>query len=183
MLASKIACPNCRTGFRAASSLTPGQKVKCPKCGAYFTMPGESNRLTGSQQRPRQAADTQKDMNLSRPGTREDVKLRERSRSRITPRRGKGKGKLGVILVVLTGLVLIAGVLSFMYWPIIKKYIPMAHGDSNNPSAPAGEVAKEVTGEAMPVSGGRPEVHGTIRLDKDGNFVGGTVDFSTNKEP
>lgn len=174
MLASKIACPNCRTGFRAASSLTAGQKVKCPKCGAYFTMPGKSSMLTGGQQRPLQ--------------TRKDFKLmKQRTHPRTMPIiQEKGRGKLGlavvVMAVVLVLVVVLAGGLLLM--PIVFPPVGNNPGaESRDTNAPAGEVAKKYTGKAQVVSGGSGERNAELQFDKDGKFLSATGDVNPNKSP
>jgi mono/diheme cytochrome c family protein len=40
MLTKKLACPSCRVHLRVADTLTAGKRIKCPKCGAAFSMPG-----------------------------------------------------------------------------------------------------------------------------------------------
>jgi hypothetical protein len=40
MTAGKVACPHCRAGLKSARPVDPGAKVKCPRCGAPFTVPG-----------------------------------------------------------------------------------------------------------------------------------------------
>jgi hypothetical protein len=42
MLASTVACPQCQAPLRSAKPIPPGARVKCPKCAASFTVPGEA---------------------------------------------------------------------------------------------------------------------------------------------
>ena len=124
MLASKIACPNCRTGFQTASALAPGQKLKCPKCGAYFTVPAQSGRLTRTPPPRSQPAnaDTKSDLNLSQPRTREDSKPNQGTRIRTRPQEQKGGSKVGAVLLVLLVLMLLAGGIVTIYFVVNSRH-------------------------------------------------------------
>jgi hypothetical protein len=40
MAVAKVECPECGKELKPAKPLTPGKKVRCPKCNAVFTVPG-----------------------------------------------------------------------------------------------------------------------------------------------
>jgi phage FluMu protein Com len=40
MAVAKVECPECGKVLKPAKPLTPGKKVRCPKCNAVFTVPG-----------------------------------------------------------------------------------------------------------------------------------------------
>lgn len=42
-MAFKTSCPECDAVLRPVKPLTPGQKVKCPKCGVSFTFKGDDS--------------------------------------------------------------------------------------------------------------------------------------------
>jgi hypothetical protein len=42
MLTKKIACPSCSVKLRIAKTVPEGKRVKCPKCGNGFPVPGGS---------------------------------------------------------------------------------------------------------------------------------------------
>ena len=100
MLASKIACPNCHTGFKTKSSIRVGQKIKCPRCGADFSVPAQSSMLSrtpASSPRPSND-DTRGDMSLNQPRTHDDMNL---SRSQpATQLQDKKRSKAGIVFLI-----------------------------------------------------------------------------------
>ncbi len=173
MLASKIACPNCRTGFQTASALAPGQKLKCPKCGAYFTVPAQSGRLTRTPPPRSQPAnaDTKSDLNLSQPRTREDSKPNQGTRRaslRVKPGGSPtGGSKVGAVLLVLLVLVLLAGGIVTIYFVVNSRH----HGgraSGVNPEARQPEARPPAPASAGAAASKEGEPKGNTGPDKAG---------------
>src|SRR5687768_17346540 len=101
MLTKKLACPSCGVGLRVADALPAGKRIRCPKCGDAFAVPGGN----GTPPRPRRGA----------PPVEEDENPFEvvDEQPTVRKRRKKAKNAAGnnplVLGLALGGVVLLIG--------------------------------------------------------------------------
>jgi mono/diheme cytochrome c family protein len=172
MLTRKLACPSCGVGLKVVDSIQEGKRIKCPKCGTPFSVPGDEVEATvraASGPRTRTAPEPDEDLD-------EPVPQRPRARKKIR----KKHNSSGLVLLIAglaaaAVLLLAVGVtLAVVFWPFGKKPESVA-GNTTPPAGPARAAA------AAPEPGSGPQEGPGANVGA-GSGGGESQDFALGKK-
>jgi mono/diheme cytochrome c family protein len=155
MLTQKFACPSCDATLKVADTVSPGKRIKCPKCGTAFPVPGGNGHASSAKVaagRPRKPAPP--------PEEEDDLDEEVQERPVSRKRRKKQKKASGMLpLVIIGGVVLLVGVgvtLAIVFWPSGKKTEAVADNGAGKqfPMNPGGGMGAGMDARGRGAGGG-----------------------------